>query len=219
MPNVIGESKSNELLSSEEMLDWVNKYRNAANPDERDFALEMLFHYSNKLINKIVNEIMNFKNVPYIYQQDLISVARMSFMHAIEKYNPNKKTKLTTYAYQWIHERVERAADKIFKNEYHLSLDHLDSEGICMYDVIPGSQFDFATIQRHALLEKLRSILDDDEFAIILDYYFFDKSVPEIARERNIDKEKAWSKIKCVNDKLKRRHKKIDLRSLLDREQ
>jgi RNA polymerase primary sigma factor len=79
-------------------------------PKEKKAAREKLVKYNQNLVHFIVKK---YDFLPGI-TQDLISAGNIGLLHAINKYDPSRKTAFSTYAYEWISRDIRRA----LTNEY-----------------------------------------------------------------------------------------------------
>lgn len=88
------------LLTPEEEIDLARRVRNG---DER--AREKMITANLRLVVKIAKEYEGF-GLPL---QDLINEGNIGLMKAVERFDPSKGSKLSTYASWWIKQAVKRA--------------------------------------------------------------------------------------------------------------
>ena len=105
---IVKVSGNHKVLSREEERYYLQKYR-----DGDKSAREYLITSNIRLVISVVkkhyskNYAMN-KGLP---PEDLIQEGILGLMHAIDRFEMGKDTKLSTYAYFWIQQYIQRAID------------------------------------------------------------------------------------------------------------
>lgn len=98
------------LLTKEEELELCLL---AASGD--DVAKNTLFEHNTRLVLNIVKQYQTYT----LDAEDLFQVGLCGLLTAIEKFDPSKNTRFTTYAYYWIRQKIERT---IADEEYTIRL-------------------------------------------------------------------------------------------------
>lgn len=107
----LNELKDISVLTEEEEIELVTK---ALQGDI--FARNELIRHNLKLVVMFAKKYVDDKNE----LEDLIQVGNLGLMKAIEKFDPNKGFKLSTYAVLWIKQNITRY--KVNNNIYRVSL-------------------------------------------------------------------------------------------------
>lgn len=94
------EIMSTKLLTPEEEVELANKIKAGDNK-----ARELMIKANLRLVVKLARDYSNY-GVPLV---DLISEGNIGLMKAVEKFNPDKGGKLSTYAGWWIKQSIKRA--------------------------------------------------------------------------------------------------------------
>lgn len=160
-------------------------------------ARDLLVEHNLRLVAHIIKKY--YSN--YSDQDDLISIGTIGLIKAVESFNPDKGTRLATYASRC----VENEILMYFRNQKKTSQDvsmnepiDYDSEGnpLTLSEIIFTDDTVIDDIDRKMKIEKLRravdSIKDKREKEIIVRRYGLDGSFPltqrEIAKELGISR-------------------------------
>lgn len=92
------------LLTVEEENFLAEKIKNGT-PAEQEGARDHMIRANLRLVVKIAQDYANY-GVPV---SDLISEGNMGLMKAVERFDPGKGGKVSTYAAWWIKESIKRA--------------------------------------------------------------------------------------------------------------
>lgn len=111
--------------------------------------------------------------------EELVQAGVVGFLHAIERYDQEKKTKLITYAVPWILGEMKRALRSMYEAHRWLSLDGSSSpdEQITIMEQIGVREFDDETFDLRMAMNRLKS----DEQKVICLRYYRDKTQRETA--------------------------------------
>jgi len=90
-----------EMYEERDLLSLYHKYDLAQ--EQKLIIRDFLLFHNFRLIRKIA-----FKFHKYAEMSDLIAQGTLGFMDALEKFNPNAGTKLSTYAVYWITQKIIR---------------------------------------------------------------------------------------------------------------
>lgn len=93
------------LLTPEEELEYANRYKNASNINEMKKYKEKLVNHNLRLVVNIAKRYVNSG----INVLDLIQEGNIGLIKAVEKFEPEKGFKLSTYATWWIRQSVSRS--------------------------------------------------------------------------------------------------------------
>tara|TARA_Y100000588_G_scaffold375085_1_gene451015 strand:- start:2079 stop:2942 length:864 start_codon:yes stop_codon:yes gene_type:complete len=93
------------LLSKEEELSLFKCLNSKIKEEEKDKIRERIIKSNLKLVIKIAKE---YRNLGLDYE-DLIEEGNLGLMTAVDKFNPEKGTKLSYYASFWIKQSIRRA--------------------------------------------------------------------------------------------------------------
>lgn len=105
--HILKNARKSELLSEEEERSLFAKYK-FGSKEERKIAFERLVQANMRLVVSIAKDYLNAK-VPF---EDLIQEGNLGLITAIERFDPNMGTKLSTYASYWIRQRIKRYLEK-----------------------------------------------------------------------------------------------------------
>ena len=89
-----------KILSSEEVLENFNKYKKTNSKIYRDKIIESNLRLVVKIAKKYIGRGLAL--------QDLIQSGNLGLIKAIDKFNPEKNCKLSTYATYWISQSISR---------------------------------------------------------------------------------------------------------------
>ena len=160
-------------------------------------ARDLLVEHNLRLVAHIIKKY--YSN--YSDQDDLISIGTIGLIKAVESFNPDKGTRLATYASRCVENEIlmyfrnqKKASQDVSMNE---PIDY-DSEGnpLTLSEIIFTDDTVIDDIDRKMKIEKLRravdSIKDKREKEIIVRRYGLDGSFPltqrEIAKELGISR-------------------------------
>lgn len=173
--------KNNEQL--------VAEYQNETDPIKKKQIADILYR---KVFKLVVKNAGTMSNICYGTQDDLIQEASLIFMKCLNRFNPNKKFKFSTYFGDACKYELRRYRDKQMKhvdNAYFLEID----------EIIMAKPVDIENmIDDEEAIKKIQNILlklkDEEKITtkqfntIIEEHGFFGqkkKSRKEIAEERN----------------------------------
>jgi RNA polymerase sigma factor (sigma-70 family) len=201
--------KSNEQL--------VAEYQQANTPEDKKKIAEELYK---KVFRLVVKNAGQMPNVCYGTQEDLIQEASLIFMRCLNKFDPTKKFKFSTYYGDACKYELRRYKDKQMKhvdNSYFLEIDEILTSK--PEDIDWGIDYykNLERIQNTLLkLNREQKITDKQFNTIIEEHGFFGrekKTRKQIAEERNCSLQnvgflyrKAINKIKeeFANEKYKK---------------
>ena len=93
------------LLSSDEEYEYALKYKNAVSVLEKEKYKSALVNHNLRLVVNVAKKYQNM-GLPLL---DLVQEGNVGLIKAIEKFDPDKGFKLSTYATWWIRQAVSRA--------------------------------------------------------------------------------------------------------------
>lgn len=94
-----------KLLSPEEELDYAYSYQNAGSEEEKKKYRDLLINHNLRLVVGVAKRYQ-YLGLPFL---DLIQEGNIGLMKGIERFDPSKGFKLSTYATWWIRQAVTRA--------------------------------------------------------------------------------------------------------------
>lgn len=92
------------ILGRNEVIRLIKRMRDG---DKR--ALDKLFTHNILLVQKVVKQQLGAYQLQHLKESDLFQEGCLGLLTAIEKYDPEQGTALSTYATWWIRQRVRRA--------------------------------------------------------------------------------------------------------------
>lgn len=93
--------RNTPLLSQKETVELIKRYKNEGDIEARNKLVEHNLRYVVYVIKR------HFSRFSHMFD-DLFQVGVEGLLYAIDKYDLNKKTQLSTYAYYWINQRIKK---------------------------------------------------------------------------------------------------------------
>jgi RNA polymerase primary sigma factor len=95
------------LLNREQEVELATKMRDARSKRERDAARKRMIACNLRLVVAIAKQYMN-RGLPFA---DMLQEGNIGLMHAVEKFDPTRGFKFSTYASWWIRQAIVRGIE------------------------------------------------------------------------------------------------------------
>lgn len=107
-----------ELLNKKQEYKLIKDAQNTKNPITRDIAFQQLISCNQGLVRKVANKFSTYE----LSIEELMSYGNEGLVTAILKFNFSKNTRLSTYAYNWIYQAIQKGLgkDPIIHKPLHL---------------------------------------------------------------------------------------------------
>ena len=112
-------------LDNDKILDCIDVIRSEADENAKTENRQKIVMSNIGLVYKVMQPYVKFKMLD---TDDMLCEGVIGINHAIDKFDTNIKCKFSSYAFQWIRQKIQRYAEKNFINKLDQNSVSIDKE-------------------------------------------------------------------------------------------